>query len=150
MIELLKTLDFRSNNQNHQPIIEAIELIRKYSGATQINYALDDDIPTGKDIIPAKWREHVMERDSKGNEKVNRMNYEICVLHPLRDKLNCREIWVAGADRYRNLDEHIPSDFATRREEHYAALKLPLNVKEKITELQQEMHDNNHARSRST
>jgi TnpA family transposase len=122
-------------------IIEAIELIRKYSSATQINYALDDDIPTGKDIIPAKWREHVIERDSKGNEKVNRMNYEICVLHALRDKLKCREIWVAGADRYRNPDEHIPSDFASRREEHYAALKLPLNVEEKITELQQEMHD---------
>jgi hypothetical protein len=53
--ELLKTLEFRSNNQNHQPIVEAIELIRKYAGATTINYALDDDVPTGKDIIPVKW-----------------------------------------------------------------------------------------------
>ncbi|MEC1158923.1 MULTISPECIES: Tn3 family transposase [Bacillaceae] len=139
--ELLKTLDFRSNNQNHQPLIKAIELIRKYSGTTQINYAHDDDVPTGRDIIPAKWREHVIEKDSKGNEKINRMNYEICVLHALRDKLKCREIWVVVADRYRNPDDHLPPDFVKNREEHYEALKLPINVDEKITELQQEMHD---------
>lgn len=69
------------------------------------------------------------------------MNYEICVLHALKDKLKCREIWVAGANRYRNPDEHLPSDFAKRREKHYAALKLPLNSEEKIAELQQEMHE---------
>jgi hypothetical protein len=122
--ELLKTLEFRSNNQNHQPIVEAIELIRKYAGATPINYALDDDVPTGKDIIPVKWRDHVIEQDSKGNEKINRMNYEICVLHALKDKLKCREIWVVGADRYRNPDHHLPPDFDIRRKEHYALMSL--------------------------
>lgn len=139
--ELLKTLDFRSNNHNHQPLIEAIQLIRKYANTNQIYYALGDDVPTGKDIIPVKWREHVIEKDSKGNEKINRMNYEICVLHALRDKLKCREIWVVGADRYQNPDDHLPSDFAKHREVHYAALKLPLNAEEKITELQNEMHE---------
>jgi TnpA family transposase len=139
--ELLKTLDFRSNNQHHQPLIEAIQLIRNYAGSASVNYALDEDVPTSKDIIPVKWREHVMGTDSKGNEKINRMNYEICVLHALKDKLKCREIWVTGADRYRNPDHHLPSDFAKRREEHYAVLKLPLNVEEKITELQEEMHE---------
>jgi len=138
---LLKTLEFQSNNHNHQPIIEAIQLIRTYAGSASVNYALDDDIPTSKDIIPVKWREHVIETDSKGNQKINRMNYEICVLHALRDKLKCREIWVVGADRYRNPDEHLPSDFGKRREEHYAALQLPLDAEEKIAELQQEMHE---------
>lgn len=138
---LLETLEFRSNNQNHQPLIEAIELIRKYADTAQINYALEDDVPTDKDIIPAKWRDLVIERDSKGNEKINRTNYEICVLHALKDKLKCREIWVVGADRYRNPDYHLPSDFHVRRQEHYEALKLPLNVEEKIAELQVEMHD---------
>ncbi len=68
-------------------------------------------------------------------------NYEICVLHALRDKLKCREIWVVGANRYQNPDEHLPSDFAIHREVHYAALKLPLNAEEKVAELQNEMHE---------
>nr|WP_245596826.1 Tn3 family transposase [Shimazuella kribbensis] len=116
-------------------------MIRNYAGSASVNYALDEDVPASKDIIPVKWREHVMDTDSKGNEKINRMNYEICVLHALKDKLKCREIWVTGADRYRNPDHHLPSDFLKRREEHYAVLKLPLNVEEKITELQEEMHE---------
>src|SRR4051794_15960811 len=36
-----------------------------------------------------------------------------------------REIWVAGADRYRDPDEDLPADFAADRDAHYAALGLP-------------------------
>ena len=30
----------------------------------------------------------------------------------LRERLRCKEVWVAGADRYRNPDEDLPADFA--------------------------------------
>lgn len=36
-----------------------------------------------------------------------------------------KEIWVVGADRYRNPDEDLPTDFEERREENYKALKQP-------------------------
>lgn len=32
----------------------------------------------------------------------NRINYEICALQALRDQLRCKEIWVKGADKFRN------------------------------------------------
>lgn len=57
------------------------------------------------------------------------INYEIVSLQALRDKLRCKEIWVVGADRYRNPDEDLPTDFQERREENYKALKQPLDPK---------------------
>ncbi len=60
-----------------------------------------------------------------GGRRVNRINYEICVLQALRERLRCKEIWVAGADRFRNPDEDLPADFAARRAACYARLDLP-------------------------
>lgn len=45
----------------------------------------------------------------------------------LRDKLRCKEIWVVGADRWRNPDEDLPADFEENRGEHYAKLRKPLD-----------------------
>ena len=47
----------------------------------------------------------MVEKDAEGRQRVNRITYEICVLEALREKLRCKEIWVVGADRYRNPDE---------------------------------------------
>ena len=46
---------------------------------------------------------------------MNRITYEICVLQTLREKLRCKEIWVVGADLYRNPDDDLPADFEPHR-----------------------------------
>ena len=46
-----------------------------------------------------------MQTDRKGRVRIDRINYEICVLQTLRERLRCKEIWVVGADRYRNYVE---------------------------------------------
>jgi hypothetical protein len=33
--------------------------------------------------------------------------------------LRCKEIWVVGANRYRNSDEDVPADFETQRTAYY-------------------------------
>jgi hypothetical protein len=43
----------------------------------------------------------------------------------LREQLRCKEVWVAGADRYRNPDDDVPADFDAQRVAYYAALNLP-------------------------
>ena len=48
------------------------------------------------------------------------MVYEIATFQALREQLRCKEIWVVGADRWRNPDEDLPADFEQRRAEHYA------------------------------
>ncbi|MFB6718289.1 MULTISPECIES: hypothetical protein [unclassified Streptomyces] len=38
----------------------------------------------------------------KGPKHVMRTVYEACVFQALRDRLRCKEIWVVGADKWRN------------------------------------------------
>ncbi|MDG1611840.1 Tn3 family transposase [Bacillus paranthracis] len=68
------------------------------------------------------------------------MNYEICVLQALRDRLRCKEVWGVGADRYRNPEEDLPEDFEQNREKHYAALQKPLEAQTLIQELKNSMN----------
>jgi len=122
---ILGALEFRSNNDRHQPVIEALALLRRYAAApgTPPYFKLADDVPLEGVVRPA-WRELVVARDDVGQERINRINYEIAVLHALRDKLRCKELWVVGAHRLRNPDDDLPADFAERRETYYAALGL--------------------------
>jgi TnpA family transposase len=64
--------------------------------------------------------------DTSDGQRINRINYEICVLQTLRERLRCKEIWVAGANRFRNPDEDLPADFDQRRAACYARLTLPM------------------------
>ncbi|MGI5326964.1 hypothetical protein [Actinomadura nitritigenes] len=38
LIELLEVLEFRSNNTAHRPVIEALELVKRYAKAGNISY----------------------------------------------------------------------------------------------------------------
>nr|WP_262562558.1 hypothetical protein [Acaryochloris sp. CCMEE 5410] len=82
-----------------------------------------------------------MDQDEDQPDKVDRIAYEMCVLRALREKLRCKEIWVAGANRYRNPDLDLPQDFDERREEYYQDLQQPLEVETFITQIQADMEN---------
>ncbi len=90
-------------------------------------------------VVRPLWRDAVVDTDAKGRTRVNRLTYEICVLEALRERLRSKEIWVVGANRYRNPDEDLPTDFAEKRTAHYAALGLPVDPEHFISGLQEEM-----------
>src|SRR3546814_4389005 len=77
------------------------------------------DVPI-EEVIPARWRSSVIDDDGR----VNRISYELCVLTQLRDRIRSKEIWVVGADRYRNPDDDLPKDFEIRRDAYYSGLSL--------------------------
>lgn len=52
-----------------------------------------------------------------------------------------QEVWVSGADRHRNPDDHLPADFAVRREAYYEELGQPLDANAFIAGIQWEMVD---------
>lgn len=137
--EILDTLEFRSNNEVHQPIIKALEIIKKYYKVGTHYFSNTEFIPIDGVVRPV-MRDAVIEKDENGQERINRMNYEIVTLQSLRDKLRCKEIWVVGADRYRNPDEDLPADFEDRREENYKALNQPLDAGEFINNIRQAMY----------
>lgn len=66
--------------------------------------------------------------DSQGRRRAVRMTYEIATFQALRERLRCKDIWVVGADRWRNPDQDLPADFDDRRAEHYRALRKPLDA----------------------
>lgn len=136
--EILNILEFRSNNEVHRPVIRALELIKKYANTGLHYFPLANDIPIDG-VIRTAYKEIIIEKDDKGQERINRINYEISALQMLRDKLRCKEIWVLGSNRYRNPDEDLPSDFEERREENYKALNQPLDAYSFIAALKQEM-----------
>jgi Tn3 transposase DDE domain len=81
----------------------------------------------------------ILETKDDGSIKINRINYELAVLQALRDGLRCKEIWVVGANRYRNPEFDLPTDFEQQKEAYYQALQQPEDVEAFITNLQQQM-----------
>ncbi len=136
--KILETLTFKSNNQRHRPVLEALEILKQHRDSRRRYFTLDE-VPI-ENVIRQKWYDIVIEKDSNGVERVNRINYEISVLQALRDKLRCKEIWVAGADRYRNPDEDLPADFDKKREQYFAALGQSTDVNQFVNTLKQSMH----------
>ena len=134
---LLDTLTFRSNNVAHQPVIDALAWLQAHRDSRQ-QFVSCDEVPIDGVVRP-HMQDILIEEASPGTERINRINYEICVLQALRDRLRCKEIWVDGADRFRNPDDDLPSDFSDKRTDYYSALKQPMDVERFIDDLQQAM-----------
>ncbi|MGW4471845.1 hypothetical protein ACWENQ_19430 [Nonomuraea sp. NPDC004354] len=60
------------------------------------------------------WADLVHRTDTRGRRRVARMVYEVATFQTLREQLRCKEIWVVGADRWRNPDEDLPADFENK------------------------------------
>ncbi len=97
-------LEFRSSSA-HQPIIEALELIGRLAGAGNITcYPLGEVIPMHRGLR-GDWEDVLYREDARGRRRVVRMVYEVATFQALRDALRCKEVWVLGADRWRDPDQ---------------------------------------------
>ncbi|WP_145600411.1 Tn3 family transposase [Yersinia frederiksenii] len=123
LMPVLDRLEFKSGNTLHRPVIDAIKVIQAHRDSNQHYYDVGDVPVDG--IIQKKWRDIVIVKSKHGEERISRINYEICVLRALRKSLRNKEIWVDGADRYRDPAEDLPADFAANREKYYSMLKVP-------------------------
>lgn len=137
---LLAALELRSNNDRHRPVMNALDLVKRFAGTKVHTFPADENVPLDG-VVRGLWREAVVEKDAAGHDRINRITYEIAVLETLRERLRCKEIWVVGANRYRNPDEDLPTDFEQNREDYYRALNLPLDAERFISGLQAEMRE---------
>ena len=136
--QLLSVLTLRATNAQHQPMLEALELLRQYAGRKQRFYGAEEEVPLDG-VIPRAERSRVVEQTPQGQTRVHRVKYESAVLQGLRERLRCKEIWVPGAQRYRNPDDDLPPDFPTQRPAYYQALDKPLAVDTFLSDLQHQM-----------
>ena len=135
---ILDALPFRSNNAAHRPVIEALELLKTYRDSRLQHFPPHERVPIDG-VVAAKWRDIVIDEDNEGLDRINRINYEICVLQALREGLRSKEVWVDGADRFRNPDEDLPGDFDDKRDFYYTALNLSRDPKSFVVNLQKTM-----------
>ncbi|WP_369266021.1 Tn3 family transposase [Streptomyces harbinensis] len=139
LIKLLDVLEFRSSNHTHRPVIEALALVARYANAGNTTYyPLGETVPVHK-AMGGDWAEVVHRTDKRGRRRVVRMVYEVVAFQALRDQLKCKEIWVVGADKWRNPDEDLPQDFEARRAENYRELRKPLDAAVFVDELREQM-----------
>lgn len=138
LIELLDVLEFRSNNATHRPVLDALDLIKRHADARLTYYPAGETVPTHKGLL-GDWTPLVFTDAGKAGRRVVRSVYEICTFQALRERLRCKEIWVVGADKWRNPDEDLPADFEAHRAAHYAALRKPLDPTAFIDQLREEM-----------
>ena len=116
LIRLLDILEFDSSAQQ-QPVLEALRFIHRFADAGNITcYPLGEVVPTHRGLR-GEWEGVVHRPDTRGRRRVVRMVYEVATFQALRDALRCKEIWVAGADRWRNPDQDLPADYAARHVE---------------------------------
>src|SRR5438067_1854253 len=124
---LLDVLDFHSNNTAYQPVIQALAVVREYVSSRLAWYPAEVSPPI-EGVVPSTWENIVTEQDSAGEERVNRLTYELSVLQTLRERVRSKEIWVAGAAQFRNPEDDLPRDFDQHRATYYADLNLPLSA----------------------
>ncbi|MDQ3638690.1 MAG: DUF4158 domain-containing protein, partial [Actinomycetota bacterium] len=96
---ILEALEFRSNNVAHRPVIGALSVLKRYARSPARSYASDEKVPLDG-VVPSAWEDLIVSRS--GSARVDRVGYEVCVLNALRHALRRREVWVVGADRYRD------------------------------------------------
>jgi len=131
---LLRALTLKCNNTAYRPVMDAIDLLQRYLEQPLKEGAFFDaaeKVPL-EGVVPEQWRAAVV--DDKG--RVERIPYELCVLVSLRDALRRREIWVVGANRWRNPEDDLPQDFEDNRDVHYDAIQKPQDPARFIAELQ--------------
>ena len=72
-------------------------------------YPEEEIIPI-KEVVAPKWREFVVEKDDDGTETGQPAQLrDVCISQALREKVRTREIWVVGANRFRNPDDDLPN-----------------------------------------
>lgn len=69
--QLLSTLEFRSNNDIHRPVILALELLKRYSVSNQRYYALGEELFI-EGVLKNDWKDLIVEVDKDGQERINR------------------------------------------------------------------------------
>jgi len=70
--QILRCLEFRSNNEHHRPILEALELLKRHADSKLQTFPFGEVVPID-DIVRGLWREAVVEQDAKGRQRINRI-----------------------------------------------------------------------------
>lgn len=65
MRELLAALEFCSNNDRHRPVMQALQLVKRFAYTKLHTFPIDVEVPLDG-VVRGLWRDAVMEKDAAG------------------------------------------------------------------------------------
>ncbi|MBV9171864.1 MAG: phosphoenolpyruvate hydrolase family protein [Chloroflexi bacterium] len=91
---------------------------------------------------PAPGACHVIGRGRDGQTEISRPHYELALLTTLNEQLKSGDVTVACSHRWTHFGEYlIPrTTWEAEREQHYAALGLPIDSDMYLTQLEERLH----------
>jgi len=137
---LLDVLVFQSSNKRFRPVLDALMLVARYLGGKRRYYPIEEDVPL-EGVVRPMWLSMVLELSPEGDERISRINYELCTLWMLRERLRATEIWVEGSSQYGNPDQVLPTDFAQKREEYHLLVGQPTSPELFVAALQHRLDE---------
>ena len=119
----------------HRPVLDALDCRPPPARGACTYYPDGETVPQHRAVL-GTGRRWCSGDTATAGARVVRAVYEICTFQALREQLRCKEIWVVGADRWRNPDEDLPADFeSTAASSTTPTLRKPLDPSAFIDEL---------------
>ncbi|MFQ5796520.1 MAG: Tn3 family transposase, partial [Candidatus Bipolaricaulia bacterium] len=129
----LNHLSFRTESAKHEPLLEAIDLLRKMNAERKRKIPDPENAP--REFIPPRIQRFVfveLERDEAGDEEIeiDRQAYECALLTAIRDEIKRGNLWIAHSKRFGRLDDFFISDeeWATMRTAFFQRAGLPVQA----------------------
>ena len=133
----LELLNFNTNNKHNEKVIESLRIIKDHlKDKTQfLSKELSILINT---VIKQNYKDLIVNDDGR----VNRVKYELALLHSLKDKFKIKEVWITNSYKYRNLEENSSQDFKEKRKHYYNFVNKSLDAKKFILKTKKELFKN--------
>ena len=128
---VMDALDFDSSSAEN--MMEGISLVKRNINSNIIYYSDDDYIPTDG-VVKKSHIDKVLEE-----KRAKRIDYELSLLHNLRNRLKVKEIWIKSGYKYRNPEDDLPKDFDDKRKEYYMMLGKDESAERFVSELQSDL-----------
>jgi hypothetical protein len=124
---ILEVIEFDSDNKD---LIRALELIKTNINSHDQYYTTDQKIAFDQ-VVKKSHRKKVLDN----NNKIKRIDLELCTLHKLRNKLRVKEVWIKDGYKYRNPEYDLPQDFDDNKDKYFSIINQTQNADEFVLEL---------------
>ncbi len=133
---ILETLSFKTNNPLHEPLIRALEIVKKYAGKSLRFYPEKEVVPD--ELLTPRWKDIIFTKD-KVRKRVIKHYFELCVLDKLEKAIKCKEVWIEGAKEFGNPDVDLPQNWSECRLQYYDRHNIPEECKDLIDTIKEKM-----------
>ena len=122
---IIEVLDFDSGSEIE--LTNALKLIKQNLNSRSQYYPKYNIISLDQ-VVKLSHKNKVL----NDQNRIRRIDFELCVMHKLRNKLRIREVWIEDGYKYRNPEKDLPQDFGTNKEKYFSLLDQPIKANDFI------------------